>query len=46
MPYGSSPYAAQMTREQELDFLKNQTETMKGQLEQIGARMKELETEE
>jgi len=46
MPYGSSPYAAQMTREQELDFLKNQTEAMKGQLEQIGARMKELETEE
>jgi len=46
MPYGGNPYVPQMTREQELDFLKNQTEAMKGQLEQIGARMKELETEE
>ena len=46
MSYGGNPYVPQMTREQELDFLRNQTEAMKGQLEQIGARMKELETEE
>jgi len=46
MPYGGNPYVPQMTREQELDFLRSQTEAMKGQLEQIGARMKELETEE
>ena len=46
MPYGGNPYAPQMTRDQELDFLKTQTEAMKEQLEQIGARMKELETEE
>ncbi|MCD6599270.1 MAG: DUF5320 domain-containing protein [Dehalococcoidia bacterium] len=46
MSYGGNPYAPQMTREQELDFLKTQTEAMKEQLEQIGARMKELETEE
>lgn len=42
---GVSPYAPQMTREQELDFLKSQAEAMKGQLEQIDARIKELETE-
>lgn len=42
---GADPYAPQMTREQELDFLKNQAEAMKGQLEQIDARIKELETE-
>jgi len=42
---GASPYAPQMTREQELDFLRSQAEAMKGQLEQIDARIKELETE-
>lgn len=35
-----------MTREQELDFLRNQAEAIKGQLEQIDARIRELETEE
>jgi len=35
-----------MTREQELDFLRSQAEAIKGQLGQIDARMKELETEE
>jgi len=43
---GTTPFAPQMTREQELDFLKNQTEAIKGQLEQIEARMHELETKE
>ncbi|MCD6391652.1 MAG: DUF5320 domain-containing protein [Dehalococcoidia bacterium] len=42
---GGYPYAPQMTREQELDFLKSQAEAIKGQLEQIDARIKELETE-
>jgi hypothetical protein len=44
-PVGADPYAPQMTREQELDFLRNQAEAIKGQLEQIDARTKELETE-
>ena len=44
-PVGADPYAPQMTREQELDFLRSQAEAVKGQLEQIDARIKELETE-
>ena len=43
---GTDPYAPQMTREQELDFLRNQAEMVKGQLEQIDTRIKELETEQ
>lgn len=43
--FGAGPYAPQMTREQELDFLRSQAEAIKGQLEQIDARIKELETE-
>ena len=42
---GADPYAPQMTREQELDFLRGQAEAIKGQLEQIDSRIKELETE-
>jgi len=34
-----------MTREQELDFLKNQANTVKSQLEQIEAMMRDLESE-
>jgi len=41
---GYAPFAPPMTPEQELDFLKSQAEAMKGQLEQIEARMRELET--
>ena len=44
-PMGTDPYAPQMSREQELDFLKDQAEAIKGQLEQIDARRKELETD-
>jgi len=40
----ATPFTPQMTPEQELDFLKNQAQTMKGQLEQIETRMRELET--
>jgi prefoldin subunit 5 len=50
MPYYGAtagyPFAPQMTREHELDFLRSQAEAIRGQLEQIDARMKELETEE
>lgn len=42
---GVDPYAPQMTKEQELDFLKSQAEAIKGQLEQIDARIRELETD-
>jgi hypothetical protein len=45
VPVGAGPYAPQMTREQELDFLRSQAEAIKEQLEQIDARIKELETE-
>ena len=41
---GAVSFAPQMTPEQELDFLRNQAQAMKGQLEQIEARMRELET--
>jgi len=40
---GAAPFAPQMTREQELDFLKSQAQAVKSQLEQIGSRMRELE---
>jgi hypothetical protein len=39
---GAAPFAPQMTREQELDFLKNQAQAMRGQLEQIEARIQQL----
>jgi hypothetical protein len=39
---GYTPFAPQMTKEQEIDFLQEQAETMKGQLEQIEARIQEL----
>ena len=43
-PY-ATPFAPQMTKEQELDFLKNEAEAMRGQLGQIEARIQELEGE-
>ena len=36
------PPAPQMTREEELDFLKNQAQAMRGQLEQMEARIQQL----
>ena len=42
---GACPYAPQMTSEQEMDFLRNQAEAMKEELDQIDRRIKELETE-
>ena len=43
---GADTYAPQMSREQELDFLKNQSQTLKNQLEQINSRLKESEAGE
>jgi len=42
---GAVPFAPQMTREQELDFLKNQAQAMRGQLEQIESRIQQLGNE-
>ena len=40
---GPAPFSPQMTPGRELDFLKNQAQTIKRQQEQIEARMRELE---
>ena len=39
---GAGPFVPQMTREQELDFLKNQAQVMRGHLEQIETRIQKL----
>ena len=39
---GAIPYAPQMASEQELDYLKNQAQMMREQLERIEARIREL----
>jgi len=43
---GITPFAPQMPREQELDFLKNQAQAVGEQLEQIEARVRALEAKE
>ena len=43
---GAMPYAPRMSREQELDFLKDEADAVKQQLEQIETRIRELEAEE
>ena len=42
---GPAPLAPQMTKEQELDFLRDEAKAMKEQLEQIEARIQELGSE-
>ncbi len=42
---GGMPLAPQMTRDQELDFLKAQAQAMRQQLEQIEARVQQLGSE-
>lgn len=42
---GASPYTPQMTREQELEFLRDQAQMMGEQLERIQKRVQELEAE-
>ena len=43
---GYAPFPPQMSREEELDYLKDQAEAAKEQLEQIESRMRSLETEQ
>jgi hypothetical protein len=40
---GMSPYGPPMAPEQEIDFLRSQAQMLKDQLDQIDARVKELE---
>ena len=42
---GYAPFYAQITREEELNFLRNQSDGIKKQLEQIKSRVQELESE-
>jgi hypothetical protein len=42
---GAVPFASQMTCKQEFDFIKNQVQALRVQLEQIEARLQQLETE-
>ena len=42
---GYAPYSPQMTGEEELNYLKDQAEAIKGQLEEIESRMRDLEAE-
>ena len=43
--FGNAPFTPQVTKEQELDFLRNQAEAISEQLEQIETRMRDLESE-
>ena len=42
---GYAPYTPQMTREEELNYLKDQAEAIKGQLEEIESRITQLSAE-
>jgi hypothetical protein len=44
--YGYGPPAAPVTREEELDYLKDQAEAIRGQLDQTESRMRDLEVEQ
>jgi len=41
---GPAPSAAQMTREEELNYLKNQAQALKNNLERINSRVQDLES--
>ena len=43
---GYAPYSPKMTKEEELNYLKDQAEAIKEQLEEIESRMHDLEAEE
>jgi hypothetical protein len=43
---GYAPFAPQMTKDEELDYLRDQAEAVKEQLEQIESRMRDLESEQ
>ena len=42
---GYAPYSPRMTREEELNYMKDQAEAIKGQLEEIESRMQDLGTD-
>lgn len=43
--YGYGPFVGSMTKEEELNYLKDQAEAIKRQLEQIDSRIRDLEAE-
>ncbi len=43
---GTTPYPPQMSPKQEVDFLREETNAIKAQLDEIEARIKELEKEQ
>ena len=43
---GYTPYSSRMTRDEELNYLKDEAEAIKGQLEEIESRMRDLESKE
>jgi hypothetical protein len=43
--YAPHPYPSKMNREEELNYMKDQAEAIKGQLEEIESRMRDLEAE-
>jgi len=47
MPHSPAhaPYSSKMTQEEELDYMKDQAEAIKGHLEEIESRMRDLEVE-
>jgi hypothetical protein len=44
-PYQPSTFTPQMTKDEELSYLKNQAEAVKEQLEEIESRIKQLSAE-
>jgi hypothetical protein len=43
---GYAPYNSQMSREDELNYMRDQAEAIKGQLEEIESRVRDLEVEQ
>jgi hypothetical protein len=43
---GYIPYSPRMTRDEELNYLKDEAEAIKGQLEEIESRMRDLEAKQ
>lgn len=44
LAYAAEPYGPPMSREEEVDFLKDEANAVKSQLEEIEARIRDLET--
>jgi hypothetical protein len=44
--YGFGPFAPQMTREQELEFLKSESQAMRDELKELEARIAQLSAKE